>query len=50
LKQQAGWTLTRQPDGTHTWHTPTSHEHHRPAHPLADPERSPIAPAAPAPF
>jgi Domain of unknown function (DUF222) len=50
LKHQPGWTLSRQPDGTHTWRTPTNHEHHRPAHPLADPERSPTATDAPAPF
>jgi Domain of unknown function (DUF222) len=50
LKHQPGWTLTRQPDGTHTWHTPTHHRYHRPAHPLTDPERSPTAADAPAPF
>jgi hypothetical protein len=50
LKHQAGWTLTRQPNGTHTWHTPTSHQHHRPAHPLTDPQRARTEADAHAPF
>jgi hypothetical protein len=49
LKHQAGWTLTRTPDGTHTWTTPTGRRHHRPPTPLTAPAPPPPRAGCPDP-
>jgi hypothetical protein len=47
LKHEGGWTLTRNPDGTHTWTTPENLQYHRKPIPIAQPQPPP-KPAPPA--